>query len=168
MFLLAGLISLFLVQCKSKDNSPTPVTVKYTQKDHMGRPAIATVFLYKNDAQKDAFNSTIPSEMKTKFTAGFQATLGVLNGGYKTNLLGWDAATLSGALAADVLTIDTSKPSAFLSLNGRKLDDDVVDIALTLIYGGANGTELPIFTKDNVNANDKAFSNTFPYLATPH
>ncbi|HAS45110.1 MAG TPA: hypothetical protein DCS93_31800, partial [Microscillaceae bacterium] len=109
------MVSALMVQC-TKDNDPTPETITYTQKDHMGRPAIATTFLYGNDARKDAFNATIPSEMGANFTNDFKATLGVLYSGYSTNLLGWDAQTLSASLAADILTIDTSTPSAFLSL----------------------------------------------------
>ena len=57
---------------------------------------------------------------------------------------------------------------------GRNLRDDVVDAGLSAIFGkvisstGAycdNG-QLPLCT-DNVNANDKAFSSSFPYLANP-
>jgi len=62
--------------------------------------------------------------------------------------------------------------------NGRRLADDVVDIELRAIaqgYGtflnGAFG--LPNLSPNNqlgdgVDANDSAFSNTFPYVATPH
>jgi hypothetical protein len=52
-------------------------------------------------------------------------------------------------------------------LTGRKLDDDVIDVELTLIFGGANGMSNPGLTSDQVNANDKAFLTTFPYLANP-
>jgi hypothetical protein len=46
--------------------------------------------------------------------------------------------------------------------NGRRIGDDVVDIALTA---------LSLFTVDigdNVNANDQVYHQVFPYLATPH
>jgi hypothetical protein len=46
--------------------------------------------------------------------------------------------------------------------NGRRIGDDVVDIALTA---------LSLFTVDigdNVNANDQVYNRVFPYLATPH
>lgn len=46
--------------------------------------------------------------------------------------------------------------------NGRRIGDDVVDIALTA---------LSIFTVDigdNVNANDQIYNQVFPYLGTPH
>jgi len=73
-----------------------------------------------------------------------------------------------GALAADVCGFP----------NGRRLADDVVDIELRAVaqgYGsflnGAFG--LPNLSPNNivgdgVDANDVAFSNTFPYVATPH
>jgi hypothetical protein len=52
-------------------------------------------------------------------------------------------------------------------LTGRALADDVIDVELTLIFGGATGASNPTLTKDNVNANDKVFLTTFPYLAAP-
>ncbi len=53
--------------------------------------------------------------------------------------------------------------------NGRRLNDDVIDIALKVLEGALTGTPaatLGVFT-DRVNANDYAFGNTFPYLALP-
>jgi hypothetical protein len=48
--------------------------------------------------------------------------------------------------------------------NGRRLGDDVVDIALTAL---ASPTTLgPV--GDNVNANDQVYHQVFPYSATPH
>jgi hypothetical protein len=73
-----------------------------------------------------------------------------------------------GALAADVCGFP----------NGRRLADDVIDIELRAVaqgYGsflnGAFG--LPNLSPNNivgdgVDANDVAFSNTFPYVAAPH
>jgi hypothetical protein len=51
--------------------------------------------------------------------------------------------------------------------NGRRIGDDVVDIALTALLNG------PTFTKivplgDNVHANDQLYNRVFPYLGTPH
>ena len=37
-----------------------------------------------------------------------------------------------------------------------------------ITVGGLNGTTNPGLTSDHVNTNDKAFTETFPYLATPH
>jgi hypothetical protein len=53
--------------------------------------------------------------------------------------------------------------------NGRRLGDDVIDIALQVLEGAAtNGIVQPLATGDGVNANDSAFGTTFPYLALPH
>jgi hypothetical protein len=57
--------------------------------------------------------------------------------------------------------------------NGRRLNDDVVDIALRAVAGGTPFT--PDFNKapnnalgDGVDRNDRKFSSSFPYLARPH
>ena len=69
-------------------------------------------------------------------------------------------------------TIPTSMNGAFKTdfenvLTGRALADDVIDTELLLIFGGPAGTLNPGLTKDNVNANDKVFLTSFPYLAAP-
>jgi hypothetical protein len=51
--------------------------------------------------------------------------------------------------------------------NGRRLGDDVVDIALTAIASGPAYSTITI-VGDNVAANDVAYNQVFPYLATPH
>ena len=53
-------------------------------------------------------------------------------------------------------------------LTGRALGDDVIDTELLLIFGGPAGTSNPGLTKDNVNANDKPFLASFPFLASPN
>ena len=60
--------------------------------------------------------------------------------------------------------------------NGRRLTDDVVDIALQVVAGhlvGGAFTCAPIGASprslgDTVCANDKPFLASFPYLASPH
>jgi hypothetical protein len=54
--------------------------------------------------------------------------------------------------------------------NGRRLTDDVIDIALQAVEGAAQtGTIVaPLAAGDGVNANDKAFGTTFPYVALPN
>jgi hypothetical protein len=49
--------------------------------------------------------------------------------------------------------------------NGRRLDDDVVDIELQVIAGFLKGNKVPL--GDGVDRNDKAFLPVFPYLAAP-
>src|SRR5262249_46506547 len=50
--------------------------------------------------------------------------------------------------------------------NGRRLTDDVVDISLQVVEGKLLGAKIPALA-DAVNANDKAFGGTFPYVALP-
>ncbi len=167
--LLLAFSALFASCGKDDDTNPFK-GLTYQQQDQMGRPAINTVFV--TTADKDDFNTTIPSAMGGKYATKFQNQLLALNPGYTTNALGMDAATFSGALATDVLNVATSGTTTFFDgtnvLTGRTLADDVVSVELLLIFGGPDGTANPSLTDDHVNANDKAFSNTFPYLASPH
>jgi hypothetical protein len=51
--------------------------------------------------------------------------------------------------------------------NGRRLGDDVVDIALTAIASGPGYSKITL-VGDNIAANDLPYHQVFPYLATPH
>ncbi len=96
------------------------------------------------------------------------------------------ANTLGGALLPDMLIVQTDKapetagwltwlPLAPFSngWGGRKLDDDVVDLALLAVFGdpfgadpdGAAGKEA--LTTDNVAADSPVLS-TFPYVGAPN
>ena len=57
--------------------------------------------------------------------------------------------------------------------NGRRLDDDVVDIALRAMAGAtpltpAFNTGINAQLGDGVAGNDKPFLTLFPFVATPH
>jgi hypothetical protein len=151
---------------KNDDNDVT----YYDLQDQMARPAINTVFVA--DAEKDVFNTTIPSAMGAAFAAKFKNKLLALNAGYTTNALGQNADQLTGLLATDVLNVSTTDPTSFYDgtnlLTGRNLMDDVIDIELLLLFGGPNGMANPTLTKDNVGSNDKPFLAAFPYMAAPH
>jgi hypothetical protein len=84
-----------------------------------------------------------------------------------------------GAPPTDTLKINlgiapNGKPSALGVLagdtqgfpNGRRLGDDVTDIALRVVGGFLKGNKLPL--GDGVDQNDSQFRATFPYLALPH
>ncbi|MDX2302268.1 MAG: DUF4331 family protein [Microscillaceae bacterium] len=168
-----GLSLLSLNACKDDDETPEAPRNFTVFGDQMARPAINTVFI-ASGAPKDAFNSTIPSAMSAAYASTFQNRLLALNAGYTTNALGQDAATFTGLLVTDVLNVSTSNttPTTFFDgtnvLTGRALADDVIDTDLLLIFGGPAGTDNPTLTSDNVDANDKTFLTTFPYLASPH
>ena len=175
LFLLCG--AAFVSSCKKNDSTPTPAaTVYYDQQDQVGRPAINTVF--NASADKDLFNTTKPSSQGTIFQPKFLTTLVGLDGAihagnpayvqFTTNALGWTPAVLTTALSTDVLTVSTTGPTSFATLSGRTLSDDVIDIELKyVLFGGPTGNSNPGYTSDHVDANDKAFSASFPYEAAP-
>lgn len=165
------LTALFITSCDNDDDMPADnfdTSGTYTQNDQMARPAINTVFV--SAARKNEFNTTVPSAMNAAFNAQFQS---VLTGfGYTTNILGLDKPTFASVLVTDVLNVKMNGTTTFYDgtnvLTGRALADDVITTELILIFGGATGASNPGLRDDNVNANDKVFLGTFPYLATPH
>ena len=123
------------------------------QEDRFGLPAIATVFI--PTSLKDAYNEAAPAGDEANFKSLIVA---------KLMAFGQDAASanaLADALTPDIQPIGVSQPSGFL--NGRKLADDVITAELHLIFG-SNAA----LNDDRVDANDKPFLATFPYLAGPH
>jgi len=54
--------------------------------------------------------------------------------------------------------------------NGRRLDDDVIDISVQVLEGALIAGHPAIVDSlgDGVNANDVPFGTAFPYLALPH
>jgi len=148
-------------------NTDIDFTGTYAQEDQMGRPGINTVF--GSSGMKDAFNTTIPSEIGAIFQQPFEDKLLALNAGYTTNLAGLDATTFTTVLSNDVLWVAQTGVTTYFNgtevLTGRTLQDDVIDVSLILIFGGPNNTENPGLTSDNVDSNDATFSTTFPYLA---
>ena len=49
--------------------------------------------------------------------------------------------------------------------NGRRLDDDVIDIAEQAVGGFLKGTKLPL--GDGVNGDDAKRMDSFPYIGDP-
>jgi hypothetical protein len=145
----------------------------FMQADQMGRPAINTVFIPMQ--MKDDFNETEPSKQAGKYQEVIKNGLLGLSPAYGVtgdkNALGLDAETFASVLATDVLTVSLDGPTTFYDgtnvLTGRNLSDDVITVELLLIFGGEDFTENPGLSDDHVDANDKAFSTSFPYLASP-
>ena len=171
-------LSFFIASCNNNDSDleivvTTDFSGTFAQKDQMGRPAVNTVFV--SSASKDAFNTTIPSEQGAMFQPMFETNLRGLSPAYANagdkNALGLDAATFTGLLATDVLNVSLDGTTTFYDgtnvLTGRALADDVITVELLLIFGGEDFTENPSLSNDHVDANDKAFLTSFPYLASP-
>jgi hypothetical protein len=105
---------------------------------------------------------------------------------FLTTVAGRDPAyiqALAPALIPDMLVVDTSKdpsgPAGWLTwlpqlgggYGGRKLTDDVVDLALTAVFGDALGDAAhatPQLTTDFVGNDSPNITATFPYLAPPN
>jgi hypothetical protein len=151
---LMMLLPVLAVTAACGDSLLDPSAATFDQVDHMGRPAIATVFL--PSSQKDAFNAATPSQHR--------ATFKTFVTGFLTSVAGYtagDADALADVLLPDLLTIDLDAASGYL--NGRRPQDDVTTASLMLVFGSGTG-----LSDDHVDANDKAYPTTFPYLATPH
>ncbi len=129
-----------------------------TQADQMGRPAINTVF--NHGADKNTFNVTQPADQRTAKTASGETFLQLFTdelealGGYTAT----QADGIAKILLPDVLTFDFSSSAGFL--NGRKLQDDVIDIELNLVTSGK-------VSGDGVGPHTDYLSD-FPYLGNPH
>lgn len=147
----------------------------YDQVEFLGNPLVSEVTIVK--ANHDAYNRTQPYNTAT-FGPQSLAFINAFRGGQPVV-----ANTLGAVLYPDILVVESSRNPAtagWLSWalaagwGGRKLSDDVVDAGLSAIFGkivtatGAfcDNFTLPLCT-DNVGVNDKAFSNSFPYLAAP-
>ena len=147
----------------------------YAQQDQMGRPAVNTVFV--SSSSKNMFNTTIPTQQSAAFQSMFQTNLEALSPAFANpgdmNALGQDSAAFTTLLATDVLNLSLDGETTFYNpnsgalLTGRALADDVITVELLLIFGGEDFTENPTLSNDNVDANDKPFLTSFPYLAAP-
>ncbi|MGQ0733351.1 MAG: DUF4331 family protein [Acidobacteriota bacterium] len=120
------------------------------QIDRNGRPVINTVFI--PGPLKDAFNQASPVNDQALFRDTFLASAISLGNNASR------AAFLADFLLPDILTIDTSSADGFP--NGRRLQDDVIDVALNLVSGGA-------LTRDCV-ASDVVVRTAFPYWSPPN
>jgi Domain of unknown function (DUF4331) len=152
----------------------------YNQVQRLGNPLVSEVLLAKRS--HPTHGSTGPADDATLIAA---EALAFLTGpGSVANRSSGYATVLGGALIPDMLIVQTDKDPAnsgwltWLPLapftngyGGRKLSDDVVDLALLAVFGdpfGADpGTVTPSLTTDNV-ANDSQFLTAFPYVGNPN
>jgi hypothetical protein len=129
--------------------------------DQMGRPAINTVF-NASSADKEAFNATPPSQQATAMGGTFRTnvinTLVGLSTALGNPYTADQAAGIADILLPDVLTYQVGTDASFL--NGRDLDDDVIDLELSIATNGVVGG-------DGVGAHADLLAS-FPYLGNPH
>jgi hypothetical protein len=146
----------------------------FVQVSRLGWPLINEVIIPLQD--KDKYNRTSPRNDVSNFGAYIldpevpkllnlvlHANCPATPAGGRTDIVGLLGPNTTKA--ADLLRINinqgqTSAMSHFP--NGRALTDDVTDTLLTVACN--NGSAI----SDGVNGNDKPFTTTFPYLASPH
>lgn len=149
---------------------------QWVARDQMGRPAINTVFNH-TAADKEEFNVTPPSQQATvdngKFRTNVKDTLLALSALDKEGpYTAAEATALAGVLIPDVLTYDTAT-HAVGPLNGRRLQDDVIDTELNITTGG---DPLGLFPERDATGGVPSdcvgrhhdYKSVWPYLGSPH
>jgi len=146
---------------------------------------------------KDNYNRDLPTSDTTKYQKyALNPEVAVLiNAVYGTNFVTTGRTDLAAVYTPDVIRVDTTTgpaniagQAAFSRLgflggdnltngagvkvpggwpNGRRLGDDVVDIALTAVASGPSYSTVTL-VGDNIDHNDQAYNMTFPYAGTPN
>ena len=161
-------------------------TQTFAQRERLARPVVNEVFATVANSQH-LINDTINPVQGSQNDA---SELAPDITGFMTGTAGRSAAitnVVKAVLVPDVMVVDLSKttPAAYLGVEtngatggtfgGRKLQDDVVDISLGIVFGTtisdlglapADGKQIPSLAKDNVGPS-KAYLSTFPYLPNP-
>lgn len=181
--LVPAVFGLVLAASGCSDNTSNTgpsETRAYNQVQRLGNPLLSEVLLSKRS--HPTHGTTGPAD-----DASLIATevLGFLTGpGSVAQRDPAYANVLGSVLIPDMLIVQTDKDPAnagwltWLNLapftngyGGRKLDDDVVDLALLAVFGdpfGADPTHTtPSLTTDNVG-NDSQFLSSFPYVGVPN
>jgi len=178
-------LAAITISCNDDDDltgnpAQTDFTGTFAQEDQMGRPGINTVFPTTN-ADENEFNVTIPSNMIGRWQPTFQAKVeGLYNAygaTYENNILDLNLPTLTTALSLDVLQVapNSSAPTTYFGgtsnfLTGRRLQDDVIDVSLILLFGGNSGARfdgsggIPNLVSDNVGLEAGVTQSAFPYM----
>jgi hypothetical protein len=153
-------------------------TTDFDQMERLGNPLVSEVFVDKREHPH--FNSSMPSEDVAQFRDDISRFI--------TTVAGRDQAyadAVAAALTPDMLGVRLDKVGGgpfganvgWLTqvldpangYGGRKLQgDDAVDKGLGVIFGNAlgnNNNVSPGLVTDNVDANDRTHTTTFPYLA---
>lgn len=161
----------------------------WIQINRLGNPLFNEVLVAIQD--KDNYNRDVPTNDAARY-AKYAATPEVallINTVFGTALATSGRTDLVAVFIPDVLRIDTTTgPVPLIGEggnrlsglggdttngkwsgwpNGRRLGDDVVDIALTAVASGPAFTSI-FLLGDNINANDQTYNFVFPYAATPN
>lgn len=123
----------------------------FIQIDRTALPAASTVLIPPR--LKDAFNRAGPRQ-DSLFRGAAIESLFRINGDRT-----YSQSLVDAVLLPDVAILDMARLGGFL--NGRRPEDDVIDVLLQAASRGA-------VTGDRVDANDVPYLNDFPFLAPPH
>lgn len=171
-------------------NGKTQYSGPWVQVNRMGNPLFNEGLVALRD--KDKFNRTSPTSDKITFAKYAEnpelATL--INFVFDTSFADTGRADLVNVFIPEVLRVNTTTDPVRLAgqagfsrlgflggdttngissgwPNGRRLGDDVVDIALTAVASGPGYGSITV-VGDNVPSNDIDYHQVFPYSATPH
>lgn len=162
----------------------------WVQVNRMGNPLFNEVLVALKD--KDNYNRTSPTkdaEMFATYAENPEVAF-LINFVYGTSLVTTGRSDLVAVYIPDVIRVNTATGPVRLAgqpgfsrfgfiggdttdgvssgwPNGRRLGDDVVDIALTAVASGPTYAAITL-VGDNIAANDQVYHQVFPYSATPH
>jgi hypothetical protein len=161
----------------------------FIQVNRLGNPLFNEVLVAIQD--KDNYNRDVPTNDATRYKkyALNPEIATLINVVFGTNFATSGRLDLAAVYIPDVLRVDlTTGPVPLIGQggnrlsglggdttggkwsgwpNGRRLGDDVVDIALTAVASGPAFSSI-FLLGDNVNANDQTYNFVFPYAATPN
>jgi hypothetical protein len=165
-------VSLTAAACNDNNTGPTTPRM-FNQFQRLGNPLVSEVLLSK---RSHPTHGSIGPDQDAALVApevvDFMTTVAHRDPAYIN--------AVAPALIPDMLIVDTSKdPSTATWLSttlsggwgGRLLQDDVVDLALTAVFGDALGDAAhatPQLTTDNVSFDSPGVTASFPYLAPPN
>ena len=162
-------------------------TVTYTQQERLARPVVNEVLATVAERRHRVNNIDNPTDDQSQLATDIRGFMKFPAG--RSDEI---ANVVTSVLVPDVMKADLSQSgeAAYLGLEtggatsatgstfgGRKLQDDVVDTSLGVIFGGTvpalglatdDGKEIPTLTTDNVDASGHQYSNSFPYLQAPN
>jgi hypothetical protein len=172
-----------------KKNGDPVTSGPFVQVNRMGNPLFNEVLVALQD--KDRYNRSEPQDDAQFATYALNPEVAFLiNFVFNLGLTETGRTDLAAVFIPDVLRVDTTTgpvrlagESGFSRLgflgndltngkssgwpNGRRLGDDVVDIALTAVASGPTFTTITL-VGDNIETNDQLYNQVFPYSGTPH